>query len=348
MTLRVLAAPGMKERKVNPYTWLLYSHMSADVHDFSYRRAMFGRYNVVHLHWPEGDLNWSRNFVLAKLRLQRQFAVLDHLRARGTRIMWTAHNLAAHDRRFPNLEGWFWESFTKRLDGFIALTETGKSAAEARFPSLRNIPGFVVAHGHYRGEYSPCSEPRPSLGISKDKKVILFFGQLRAYKNVTQLIDNFKAFKDENAMLIIAGRPTDTNLRAEVLRAARSDTRILMKLEHIVSEEASYYFGSADLVILPYKEILNSGTALLALSMNKPVLVPNRGALGELAKEIGGEWVRCYEGELTTQEIAKGLSWALQTRRSLEAPLEHLSWDCIAGQTLEAYQTVVRMKRGKQ
>ena len=54
--LRVLAWPGPAARAKNPYTWLLYSHLTelgVQVIDFTPARALRGGYDILHLHWPE-------------------------------------------------------------------------------------------------------------------------------------------------------------------------------------------------------------------------------------------------------------------------------------------------------
>ena len=53
--------------------------------------------------------------------------------------------------------------------------------------------------------------------------------------------------------------------------------------------------------MLPFSDIMHSGSAILALSFNKPVLVPARGSLPELQALVGTDWVRTYVGELTPE-----------------------------------------------
>jgi beta-1,4-mannosyltransferase len=98
------------------------------------------------------------------------------------------------------------------------------------------------------------------------------------------------------------------------------------------------------LVVLPYREILNSGSALLALSFDRPILVPLRGTLGELQSQVGADWVRAYTGELTTAHIEDAMQWALHTPRSGQAPLQALDWQELAQQTIRAYKFVADIK----
>jgi glycosyltransferase involved in cell wall biosynthesis len=256
-------------------------------------------------------------------------------------VVWTAHNLKAHDGLHPKLEKWFWSAFISRVDAYIALTQSGRAAARERFPSLERIPSFVIPHGHYRDEYPVNSndDARKQLGIRSRAKVLLFFGQVREYKNVPALI---RAFRDtqKDEVLCIAGRPSSENLAAEVRREACGDPRVLLHLYEVPQDRVQLFFRAADFVVLPYRDILNSGAALLALSFNRPVLVPNQGAMGELQSSAGAEWVRIYSGDIDAAQLVDGLAWAVASERPREVRLDHLEWPRLAEQTLHAYEEI--------
>lgn len=93
-------------------------------------------------------------------------------------------------------------------------------------------------------------------------------------------------------------------------------------------------------MVLPYREILNSGSAILALSFGRPLLVPAQGALCELAQRAGAAWVRTYIGELQPATIREALDWAAVTPRDPAQLFRELSWETIARQTLLAYQAI--------
>lgn len=341
-TFRILASPGAGLRNRNPYTRLLYSPMLARVDEYSFLRAALHSYDILHLHWPEGPLNYSRLGILAIWRLARLLLAIELMRLRGAKVLWTVHNLHAHDRSSPHIEKWFWHALTRKLDGYFVLSESGKAAAQKTFPALREIPGFIVPHGNYRGTYlSNGFDLRRVFGMQSEARVILFFGRVCSYKNVPMLIREFRALQEPDAKLIVAGNPSCPRIVPELVDACGGDQRIRLDLGHISDEKVSAYFKAADLVVLPYTDILNSGTTLLSLSLNRPVLVPNRGAMKDLASEIGAGWVRCYEGDLTARELSEALNWAKLGDRSASAPVDHLAWPLIAKQTLEAYRIVI-------
>jgi len=341
--MKVIAQPAFGVRENNPYTWLLYHKMPAQVTDFSYRRSFADYYDIFHIHWPEWELNEIHSATKAAARLKLKLMLIDALRARGTKIVWTVHNLKSHEGLHPRLEEWFWSAFTRKLDGFISLTDSGRDAAKERFPSLKHVPSYVIPHGHYRDEYplDVCTDARKQVGISSDAKVILFFGQIREYKNVPALIRAFRAIKGKNVILCIAGRPNPNTLARELRAASSDDPRIHLHLENIPKERVQFFFRAADLVTLPYRDILNSGTALLALSFNRPILVPKRGAMSDLQGSVGTEWVRQYHGDLKAEDLEHALTWATESPRLHVALLSDLEWPKIAGQTLKAYDEII-------
>jgi beta-1,4-mannosyltransferase len=337
--LCVLAWPT---ETTNPYTSLLYSNMrpAVRVADFSAGK-LFGKYSVWHVHWPESLLN-IRNSVHAAAKIKAFFAALDYLKLRGSKIIWTVHNLRAHEKLHPSLEAWFWRKFIPRVDGAISLSCAALSKAKDQFPRIGDIPTAVIRHGHYRSEYSEAkSDFRKRLGISSESKVLLFFGAIREYKNVDLLVRQFRATAASDVTLAVVGCPNSASLSDRIAKEASSDPRIRLLFEFVKAEEVPSYFATANVVVLPYREILNSGAALLALSLNRPILVPRTGSMGELADDFGDSWVRTYAGEISPAILENALDWAEQQRPRVSPMPEPYDWQHIARQTTHFYERVI-------
>lgn len=340
--VRVLAHPAFAPG--NLYTTQLYRHAEqagAAVEGFTPARAVTGRYDVVHVHWPEAALN-HRMALRAWAGPRALLALLDRARARGARVMWTVHNLRAHDALRPRLERQFWSRLMPRVDGWMSLSRSGRDAALERFPDLAGKPGWVVPHGHYRGAYPDTvsrEEARARLGVALDAPVVAFVGQVRAYKNVPALVRAARALP--GVQLLVAGRVRSPALEAE-LRAEAEGAAVRLSFGHVPDDDLQLYLRAADLVVLPFREILNSGSAVLALSFDRPVLVPRLGALGELQGAVGGDWVRTFAGELTPALLADALDWARAPGRAARAPLQALEWGPLAAATVDAYRALAR------
>ena len=93
------------------------------------------------------------------------------------------------------------------------------------------------------------------------------------------------------------------------------------------------------MVVLPYRDLLNSGVGILALSLDRPVLMPETPSSLELRNDIGSEWVMTYEGELTPQVLSRALAWAMEARTG-SPDLTAFDPDAVARRTLDFYLRV--------
>jgi beta-1,4-mannosyltransferase len=350
--LQILAWPAFKNR--GPYNVLLHRSMQtlgATVEEFGAWRILSKRYDVLHLHWPEYCVN-GRGVMASLFWSCSLFAVMCWVRLRGGKVIWTVHNLQSHLQQHPAIERYFWKIFTALLSGYIALTETGAKEARHRYPALRGKPGFVIPHGNIRDAYLGTGisreDARLRLGIAQSAKVVGFFGSVEKYKGITELVEAFSALNDHRAVLYVAGKCYMTpQERAHIEHIAAGDSRVRLRFEYIADADAASYIRASDLVVLPFRKILNSGSAVLALSLDRPVLVPARGAMPELQQFAGAEWVRLYSGELTSGTLQQHLDAAVGGAamrgrcRALESGWAGLSWNDLAQLTLNAYHAVI-------
>jgi glycosyltransferase involved in cell wall biosynthesis len=329
-------------RSENPYNVALYREMQllgAAVSEFSPWGLLRTVPDIVHFHWPDITIN-RRSLPRAVARGVALLMLVAAARARGARVVWTVHNLQSHERRHPRLERWFWRGFVALLSGFTALSPGGMEAARRRHPGLRRVPGFVIPSGHFLGLYPDeltDEAARLRLGIAAESKVIGFLGQIRAYKNVPHLVRTFRQLPDPGLRLLVAGRPDSPELADEIRTAAGEDARIRCVLAHVPDDEIQLYLRACDVVTLPFTDVLNSGSALLALAFGRRVLVPALGAMGELRDDVGEAWVRTYSGELTAEELRGALAWADGRAPGRCSALDTLTWASVARRTLDAY-----------
>ena len=216
--LRVLAWPAFDNTTGNPYNRLLYEAMESQgpqVDEFTPRRALLGLYDIWHMHWPD-DLLSMRDKRAALLRVVGLILLMAWMRLRGTRIVWTVHDLGPHESYHPVLERWFWRFFLPQIDGFISLSQHGKRMAERVFPPLQDVPGFVVPHGHYRAAYANTiakDDAREALDLDPDAPVLLYVGRIRRYKNVPHLVRIFRMLEDAAALRGRQSRVADAPAR---------------------------------------------------------------------------------------------------------------------------------------
>ncbi|MDY7004116.1 MAG: glycosyltransferase family 4 protein [Cyanobacteriota bacterium] len=342
--MNIIAWPAFKTKYKNPYNWLLYSQMvqqGLKVTEFSFGKLLRQYYDIFHLHWPTETVVRHPNPVVASLRAVTMLLCIDWVRARGTKVIWTIHDRYPHNVLHPQLATWFHSEFIKRVDGCISHCRVSKELAESTLLSDR--PHAVIPHGHYR-EFYPnniSSEvAKANLDIPSDSHVLLFLGYIDYYKNVPRLVQVFRELAPADWILLVAGKVEVPELEEQISQAAVNDTQVKLQLRFVSDEKLQEYFQTADLVILPFQEILNSGSALLALSFDCPILVPEKGAMSELQEQVGQNWVKLYPGELTKNILESGLEWAVEEGRSPQANLEQLEWSRLSQQTIEYFENI--------
>ena len=343
----VVAWPATAE--LNPYVDLLYAELRTlgiEVLDFMPNIGCTPVTDIIHVHWPEQIFWRGRSRAGLVADAGRVIRDLRRFKAAGAKIVLTAHNDRPHELgRFSSLLWRFYSAaFYPLVDGTIFLRSGSRDTFLAAWPSLAARPQAVIPHGHYRGAYGQREErpaARRRIGLPPDALVVLFFGLIRRYKNVPALMRAFREVEAPTAVLLVAGECLDPALRAEVEAGAAADPRIRLFLNHVPDDHVPGFFAAADLAVMPFTRITNSGSALLALSLDCPILIPEALSLDEVRAATGPAWVYRYSGEISPATLVDALRWAASPRPAT-APLEAFDWAPLACQTLGFYSRLRR------
>lgn len=243
--------------------------------------------DVVHLHWIHKFCKLEAGKELKSWRkIFSNLLKLSLLKLQGYQIVWTVHNTISHDCRTPGIEKQFRQLLSHLCDDIIVMSEYSRQEFIRLYDRERRV--HIVPHGNYISAYPnqiSRAEARQSLQIAPHQIVMLHLGRIMRYKGIDKLLAGFEQLKDSNTLLLIAGSCNDSDLQKEILQASQKDSRILPKLEFIPDEDIQIYMSACDWVVLPYRKILNSGSALLALSFGRPIIGPKQGAIAELIQD---------------------------------------------------------------
>ena len=297
---------------------------------FSWRTALTGQYDVFHVHWPE-QLTGDRRAVRRWAKRAVFVALLLRLRFRRTAVVRTLHNVKPHDGS-PAIERWL----MARLDRLVTLA----IRLNPTTPPTPGIETVTILHGHYvdRFREHPRSERVPGR--------IMHFGIIRPYKGIEDLLSVFEGMRDRPYLsLRVVGRPVSSAMRDLVESAAGRDTRVTSRLEFVDDEALVREFSAAELVVLPYREMHNSGVLLVAVSMGCPALVPASPANAALAEEVGQGWVLPFEGDLTSTIIAEALETVRANPPASAPDLSGRDWSTIGRQHADAYHRARELAR---
>lgn len=341
--LKVLAWPARRKRLENPYSYLVQLNTApyeVETAEFGIRSLLRFGWDVIHIHWPDmvllrkGRLFQSAacSAILLLLWLQRKLG--------GAKLVWTVHNITPHEQLYPGIGNWYMNRFVNMLDGILSPSQHGLTQISAKYPRLGSLPSSVTPIGHYRDEYGQLPEKaaaRKQHGWSDDEKILLSFGLVRPYKNLPKLAEEVSKSKDDKLRLVIAGPIKEDDEKALLESRAKNDDRITLHLGYIDQELVPSYFAAADIVVLPFKNILNSSSALLALSCDRQVVAPAIGAIPELCEMVGDDWVLTYEGEVTTEIIEESLK---NPPATTSPNLNRFEWSEIGRLTAELFRKV--------
>jgi glycosyltransferase involved in cell wall biosynthesis len=130
-------------------------------------------------------------------------------------------------------------------------------------------------------------EARHELGLCPSKRVLLFFGLVRAYKGLKYLIEAMAiVVKSFDCVLLVVGEFYDgkEEYRTQIARLGL-ENHVVIRDEYVKNEAVALYFSSADVVVLPYVTATQSGIVQIAFGLGKPVITTNVGGLPEAVKD---------------------------------------------------------------
>ncbi|HEX9047003.1 MAG TPA: glycosyltransferase family 4 protein [Verrucomicrobiae bacterium] len=209
----------------------------------------------------------------------------------GKKIVFTAHNVNIRAR--DGGDSWLNRAtlkFQYRFCDHIFLhTERMKAELVSEF-GIPEKKVTVIPFG--LNSTTPDTDLTPAaarrrLGLRTDERVLLFFGNIAPYKGLEYLVDAFIGLvaAAHNFRLVIAGRPKGNEAYwAKILATINGSSlrdRFLLRIEFVPDAETEVYFKAADVLVLPYTHVFQSGVLFLGYNFGLPAIVADVGALKE-------------------------------------------------------------------
>ncbi|WP_431030834.1 glycosyl transferase [Plantibacter sp. RU18] len=298
---------------------------------FDWRRSILGRYDAIHFHWPEAKLGGSTR--LKAFGKQALFAaLLVRLRLSRIAVVRTVHNIEL-PQDISRIERALIEALDRRTTLRIAINETT--------PLPPGAPSSTILHGHYRDwfeEYPKAAATPGRFG---------YVGLIRRYKGVEQLVAAYAeaATADPDLSLTVGGKPSSSELASTIVALATQTRGAELRLHFLSDAELVTIVSEAELIVLPYRFMHNSGGTLAALSLDRPVLIPRNDANAALAAEVGPGWVHTYSGELDADDLRRTIIAVHDDDRSARPDLSKRDWTDAGIRHRDAFARAVAIER---
>ncbi|MBY0689445.1 glycosyltransferase [Microbacterium marinilacus] len=327
--MQLLVDPAVGPKSFNPYTTLLVGALDPSLvrtRYFRWKGLLTDDFDVLHVHWPE-HFTRHRYGVVRVMKAVLLLVFLVRIRLQRKAIVRTAHNLRPHEKGT-----WIERRVLDCLDRCTTLWFVLNDATPV--PAARKL---LIQHGHYRDWYRM---PRPGEQVPGR---LLAFGLIRAYKGMDDLVSAFRDVPGDQWTLHLCGRAESSETVARLEQARAGDQRVRLDLRFVPDEELAQEIAQSEAVVLPYRDIHNSGVALLALSLNRPVIVRDAPATRLLEQEFGSEWVHRFTGDLDAQTLTASVFALRGSVRADEADMSGREWSVLAAEMTAGYRRALTL-----
>lgn len=220
---------------------------------------------------------------------------LKSMKKKGEKIVITIHDILPFNQKFYDY--YYHKKIYAMADQIIVQAPDNVKRFHELFPD-NQVPVHMIPHGHFM-DYAQKIEKniaREKLQIPQDKFVYLFFGQIKKVKGVDVLLKAWaKAIKEnqelkENALLVIAGSvwKADFGKCEEIIETEHLQEYLKLDIRYIPDEEVDSYYGAADICVLPYLEVYQSGVLQLTYAHDKTAIVTKIPAFTDIIDESRG------------------------------------------------------------
>jgi len=255
------------------------------------------------------------------------------------------HNLKNHNNRYLVFD--FLGSYlvARQADAIFAHCETAKKMIADKFRLKNSDKITVIPLGNFIDDYPNTIDrysARRDIGLLEDDMVMLFLGNIRYYKGVFELIECFKNLSPEtNSKLVIAGNVPDDKIDKTLRTEIAGWTNIKYFPGFVPEESIQVFMKAADVVVLPYRDILTSAAVILAMSYGKAIISSQIGCLKDVLDSSGAFLYKANDNE----ELFRAMNRAIENKANLQKMGDHnrklaeqWNWDIMANITHDVYQ----------
>jgi len=214
-----------------------------------------------------------------------------------------------------------YDKFLSLLDGVVVHTEYARKEllehVKLNVMDVEKIKTIYACDLDYENMDTngiDTCEARRYLGLPDERKVILFFGQVKKVKGLDVLLEALSIVvkKDPSVLLVIAGKARNDDFEEynNIIQTNNLESYVELRIEFVENKDVPYYFNASELVVLPYKKIYNSGVLIRAMSFGAPVVASNFGPFKEFISDgVNGFLFETGNAQNLAKKIVTVLNW---------------------------------------
>lgn len=274
---RVLIFPSVSS-KYNKYVNNLYDTINDNYevvgYDTEIKKRKLLRNEIYHFNWYEST-NSKKTIVIRKM-------FIKILKLLNKKIIWTVHNNFPHEVKNKKDTINFMKFMAEKSDKIHVLC---KETINNEYLEKYKTKIVYVPHGDYIDNYPESNiDIYERYNIDERKKIMLFIGQVRKYKNIELLIKAFcnSNIQEDGFVLLICGNCYDKIYEEELKNL--SNENVFFDFNFIKDEEMEAYLRASQIIVAPYNKesSLNSGTLWMAMSYHKTMMLPLIGCVKDI------------------------------------------------------------------
>lgn len=294
--------------------------------------SMISDYDVLHIQWI--IFSPYDYYIIKKL-------------SKRIKIVMTIHDILPFNEKAYDY--YYYKRIYSLVDHIVIQTENNVNIFRKRFPEI-TVPISVVYHGHFL-DFTVNIDRQfalDKLGL-KDKFYYLFFGQIKKVKGVDILLKAFAEITKNqeiknNCRLIIAGEvwKSDYNKYEQIIHDTKIDDMVIQDIQFISDEYMELYYSVANVCVLPYREVYQSGILQMAYAHKKVPIVTNIPSFTSIVDESTGFVCDVNNVESLSQVMIKAYnmrdSLDDMAERGQKIIKEKYNWTSIANSFVRIYK----------
>lgn len=197
----------------------------------------------------------------------------------GARAVIIGHNVLPHER--SRLDTALIRLALRHVDRVIVHSEQDRARIWKLWPDRDVCVTPLPSYARFKS--TEWTRERARQVAQVRGPVLLFFGLVRPYKGLVDLLDALPSVVSEvDVTLLVVGEIWgNAEVYRQRVREHGLESRVRFVDRYVSNDEVAMYFAMADLVVLPYREATGSAVLQLAFGLGVPVVATRTGGMAE-------------------------------------------------------------------